>query len=107
MSEIRVITNSIPRPVIDASELTYDERDEFNYICWPCIEEGKDSASFFRYKGQLYDLGEFTADIGILKGSSLPDYLSNWDGYMSEHAFSAIVIRMSGDDSVIVGRVLS
>lgn len=49
-------TNRVPRNIIDAYELTADERKEFDYLNWPAIDEGSDSASFIRYKGQLYDL---------------------------------------------------
>jgi len=107
MSEIRVITNNVPRPIIDDYELTEAERADFDYLDWPAIERGEESASFFRFRGQLYDLGEFSADYGITKGSGLPDHLSRWDRYMSEHAFSALVVRWVDEEYVVVGRVLS
>lgn len=105
---ITVVTNNVPRDILDASDLTVAERAEFDYLNWPALERGEDSASFFRYKGQLYDLGEFFADFGITKGSGLPEHLSTWHGYQSQHAFLAIVVRYSDDhESVVVGRVLS
>jgi hypothetical protein len=107
---MNIVTNNVPRPVIDAWELTASEQEEFDYVNWPAIEAGEDSASFFRYKGQLYDLGEFTADYGITRGSGLPDEMKGWDGYMSESFFSAIVVKYvneDGDWSVIVGTVYS
>lgn len=107
MSDVRVVTNNVPRDVIDAHELTESERAEFDYLDWAAIEDGRESASFFRFKGQVYDLGGFMADFGITKGMGLPAHLSDWDGYMSEHAFSALVIRFVDNEHVIVGRVLS
>lgn len=105
---VRVVTNNVPRPLLDAWELTAAERERFDYIDWVAIEEGRDSASFFRYRGELYDLGEFTADFGIMKGSGLPAYLSEWHGYLSDSAFSAVVVRLcEGWESVVVGMVLS
>lgn len=104
---VRVITNNVPRPIVDAYELSPKEREEFDYLDWPAIDEGADSASFFRYKGELHDLGEFTADYGITKGSGLPEHLSNWHGYRSDSAFSALVVRYVDDESVVVGLVLS
>lgn len=104
---VKVVTNNVPRFVIDAYELTVKERAEFDYLDWPKIDAGEDSASFFRYRGQLYDLGEFSADYGITKGSGLPDHLSKWDGYMSESFFSALVVRYVDSESVVVGLVLS
>lgn len=107
--DVKIITNNHPRDIIDAWSLTAKERAEFGYLDWPAIEDGSDSASFFRYRGQLYDLGQFSADYGITKGSGLPPHLANWDGYMGESFFSAIVVRYVDDDNeqVIVGLVLS
>lgn len=111
---IRVVTNNVPRPVIEAYELTPEERKEFDYLDWTKIEAGEDSASFFRYKGQLYDLGEFMRDYGITKGAGLPPHLANWDGYASDSFFSATVVRyVHGDPNyedygyVVVGTVIS
>lgn len=105
---VKVITNNAPRDIIDASELTPKERAEFDYLDWPAIEEGRDSASFFRYKGQLHDLSEFSADWGITKGSGLPEHLANWHGYRSDSFFSALVVRYTDDnEQVVVGLVLS
>lgn len=106
---VKVVTNNVPREIIDGWQLTADERAEFDYLDWPAIEDGRDSASFFRYRGQLYDLGEFTADYGLMRGSGLPAHLSDWHGYLSESAFSAVVVRYVGTDceSIVVGTVLS
>ena len=105
---VTVRTNNVPRDLIDAWELTPAERADFDYLAWDKIEAGEDSASFFRYRGQLYDLGEFTRDYGITKGAGLPDHLSQWDGYASDSAFSATVVRIvDNGERVIVGRVYS
>lgn len=105
---VKVVTNNVPRDIIDAYELTAEERKQFDYLDWGAIDEGRDSASFFRYKGQLHDLGEFTRDYGITKGSGLPEHLSKWDGYRSDSAFSAVVVRYVNDnEQVVAGRVLS
>jgi hypothetical protein len=109
MSNLTVKTNNVPRLLIDAYELSEKERAEFDYLDWEAIDKGEDSATFFRYKGQLFDLGEFSRDYGITKGTGLPDHLSKWDGYMSDTFFSAYVVRYVEDDSdrIIVGRVYS
>jgi hypothetical protein len=105
---LKVITNNVPRDIVDAWELSAGERAEFDYLDWPAIDDGRDSASFFRYKGALHDLGEFTADYGILKGSGLPAHLSEWDGYRSDSFYSALVVRYVDQyERVIVGLVLS
>ncbi len=94
--------------MIDAWQLTQAERKDFDYIDWVSIDSGLHSASFFRYKKMLYDIGEFSRDFGITKGTGLPDELSAWHGYMSLSAFSAMVIRYTDDnESVVVGMIYS
>lgn len=105
---IRIITNNVPRPVVDAYELTPAERAEFDYLDWAAIEAGSDSASFFRYRGTLYDLGEFSHDYGITRGTGLPEHLSRWDGYQSDSFFSGTLVRFVDDgESVVVGTFIS
>ena len=103
---MKVVTNNVPRDILDACELTTAERADFDYLDWSAIEDGTDSASFFRFKGQLFDLGEFTTDYGITRGAGLPDSLAGWDAYASDTFFSATVIRLMDDNErVVVGRV--
>ena|ERR1041385_776523 len=100
MSDVTVITNNVPRDVVEAYELTPKERKEFDYIKWDLIEKGEDSASFFRYKGEVYDLGEFQA----LHDTRFP----GWQCYISDSFFSGILIRYVEDyEQVVVGRFYS
>lgn len=95
---ITVTTNHVPRDVIDAYELSEKERQEFGYLDWEKIERGEDSASFFRYKGMLYDLGEFQIV------STWQPSLTGWDGYISDTFFSGIIVKYVEDyERVIVG----
>jgi hypothetical protein len=104
-----VITNNVPRDILDASDLTLEERKEFDYLDWSALEEGTDSASFFRYRGQIYDLGEFSSSWGIMREGSLPVSLKGWDGYITDTFFSGIVVRYVTPefDTIIVGRMYS
>ena len=105
---MRILTNHHPRDIVDAYELTPAEREQFDYLDWPAIDDGRDSASFFRYRGDLHDIGEFSADYGITRGAGLPDSLSRWDGYRSDSFFSALVIRYVDEcERVIVGLLLT
>lgn len=95
-----IITNYVPRDVVDAYELTSAERAEFDYLDWDAIERGEDSASFFRYKGRVYDLGEFERATG-------PE-LAGWDGMRADSFFSGLVVRYVDEfERVIVGLFLS
>lgn len=103
MSELTIITNNVPRFTVDAYELTLEERKEFDYLNWEAIEKGEDSATFFRYKGEVYDLGEFQVSRGMPGFSPL----CNWDGYHNDSFFSGIVVRYVDDESIVVGRFYS
>ncbi len=104
MGEVTVITNNVPRDIIDAWELGTKERAAFDYLDWDKIEKGEDSASFIRYKGELYDLGDFMR----VERSGYPiyDWMNKWDGYISDTFFSGILVRYYGieHDQVIMGR---
>jgi hypothetical protein len=103
--KLTIVTNNIPRDVLDGSELTDAERAEFDYLDWPAIERGEDSASFFRYKGQVYDLGEFDRWSGPEDSP-----LAAWHGFVSDTYFSGVLVRYVEDatygygESIVVGR---
>lgn len=95
--------------VVHEHELTAEERADFDYMDWDAFERGEDSASFIRYGGSVYSLADFSADYGITRGSGLPEHLRDWSGYLSESAFSAVVIRWQDEacEFVTVGHVVS
>lgn len=103
-----VRTNNVPRDIIDACELTPREREPFDYLDWSAIDAGEDSASFFRYRGEVYDLGEFMANLRETGGTTGGPDLAGWDGYMADSYFSAIVVRFVGDgERVVVGLAIA
>lgn len=97
---LTIITNNVPRWIIDGWELTPKEREEFDYIKWSDIESGNDSRQFFRYKGQLYDLND------MMSTSGLDTFrIHGWDGYISDTFFSGILVKYVYDfEQVICGR---
>lgn len=100
---LTVITNNVPRLILDACELSADERGEFDYLDWGAIDRGEDSASFLRYRGTLYDLGDFQYEGGLMKGSAHP--FNGWSGFISDTFFSGILVRICDDsDYVVMGR---
>jgi hypothetical protein len=105
---MKVITNHQPRLIIDANQLTPAERKDFDYLDWAAIDQGEGDAEFFRYRGDLHDLGEFTASVSHDGAPGLPSALTGWDGYRADSFFSALVVKVTDDhDHVIVGLVLS
>jgi hypothetical protein len=91
---MKITTNNVPRDIIEAYELTENEQAEFDYLDWKKIRAGDDSASFFRYKDNLYDLGEF-------ERTDIP----GWYGIQHDTYFSGIVVRYCNEfEQVVVGR---
>jgi len=99
---LEIRTNRVPRFIVDAYELTDKERKDFDYLDWNSIDAGNDSATFFRYKGRLYDMGEF---MRIDKNSPFGEF---WHGYSSDSYFSGVLVHMCNDnESIIVGQYFS
>jgi len=91
--KLTIITNGVPRDVLGAHELTPAEREDFDYMDWQAIEDGRDSASFVRYKGIVYDLGEFMRWEGPEDSP-----LAVWDGFQSDTFFSGVLVRYVRED---------
>ena len=88
---MKIKTNNQPREILTWHQLTPKEQKEFDYL-----EDGE--GSFFRYKGWLYDLGEFMrVDHTVIPGK--------WHGYASNGYFAGVLVRYTSDcERVIVGQ---
>ena len=92
---MNVKTNNVPRHVLYGCELSPEEKKQNDYLS----DDELDCACFFRYKGRLYDLGEFCCCPGALKP---------WHGYFSYTFSSGIVVKyVSYSEQVIVGTYYS
>lgn len=92
---MKIITNNIPRPLVYGYELPENQRREFDYLS----DEEYYSSVFVKYKGQYYDLLDFTK----------PFYskLIYWDGLRSDSFFSGILIKvLPSSEYVIIGRYI-
>lgn len=87
---LTIKTDNKFRNLLYGYELTPEERREFDYI----DPADFDSHDFFRYKGRVYDLGEFMRC--ELNGAAQDEW-SKWDGYSSDSAFSGILVKYSPD----------
>ena len=102
-----VITNNVPREILDAWELTPAQREDFDYLDWAAIERGEDSATFVQYRGELYDLNDICE---ASWGGGMPESLRGWDNYASDSFFSGVVVRYVHEDDdyrVVMGRYYS
>ena len=102
MSEVTIKTNGRRRPVLEWHELTPTERAEFTYLM---DDDARAlAAQFFRFKGNVYDLGD-------MMGCPSNSQLKGWHYYLAETAWSGIVVRWGEDwrgggwstDTVVVG----
>lgn len=115
-NKITVRTNNVPRDVLHPWELTLAELKEFEYLVDDPtnLEQWYNSgASFFRYRDQLYDLGEFSRVIAPNSQRchsmecDAPAF-QGWDGYQSDSYFSGLLVRYSNDfHQVVVGTYYS
>lgn len=94
MSSLTIKTNNVPRLLEYSYQLSAKELQDFDYLDADELA-GRD---FARYRGQVYDLGEFMrcpANSGM-KG---------WDGYSSDSYFSGVLVKYCKDtDRVIMAR---
>lgn len=112
---MQIKTNNQPRPLVYWYELTDAERAELDYLD---TESAQDDFRGFRYKGQVYDLGEFsavrtraqqaTAQNSFACTVESGDPLSGWHGVLADSYFSGVAVRYSGDfESVTVATFFS
>jgi hypothetical protein len=118
MAEMRIRTNYRKRALLSGWELTERERAELDYIAPPGNLElwGEHFERFFRYRGNIYDIQEFSRIIGpgenggafahhVTGGSPLLD----WGYIQTDSYFSGIVFRYcawdGGDTQIQVALV--
>jgi hypothetical protein len=97
MSELKIITNNRPRDLLYWWDLTDKERAQFDYY----TED--DGATFFRYRGEVYDLGEF-----MRWNNPASPTRAAWDGFRSDSFFSGLAVRfVENNERVVVARCYS
>lgn len=91
-------------PVVYGWDLSEEERAEFDYM--DDINEG----SFFRYRGNVYDLSEFVRIVHPGRADPNPfchwDHtgaLRGWDGIATDSYFSGVVVKYVSDELLRVG----
>ena len=96
---MKLITNNHYRPILYWHDLSQAEQREHadDY-------DGVEDSTFFRYRGQVYDLGEFLS----ARGNGAHSLVNAWDGYQNDSFFSAVMVKYSEcGDAVKVGLAIS
>ena len=92
---MKIITNNIPRRLLNSWELTKRELAEFDYY----TEEELQGLLFVRYKGLCYCLSDF---MRVDAGGDLS--AAGWHGYEAGTAWSGVLVRYVNDgEQVIMG----
>ena len=92
---MKIITNNIPRKLLNSWDLTCKELAEFDYY----TEEELQGLLFVRYKGLCYCLSDFmrVEPQGDLSAAG-------WHGYEVQTAWSGVLVRYVNDcEQVIMG----
>ena len=87
------------RPVLAWYELTAKEQKEFDYLD---SDDKQQDAQFMRYKGWVYDLGEF---MWVAKSIAPHPQRPNWekfDGYASDSYFSGVLVKYVNDYEEVI-----
>jgi hypothetical protein len=94
---MKITTNRIPRPLITVRELSKKERSEFDFLKSEYICD----AQFFRYRGQVYYLGNF-----LRYGVEIDGIL--WHGAEGHSYFNSTLVHLCKDgENVIVASAIS
>jgi len=91
---IKIYGNCHKIPIIYGYELTAKQKKDFDYYS----EEEIDDQTFFKYRGNVYDFGEFTSTHNTMWGNC-PDWMKDFDGYTNDSFFSGILIRYFREDN--------
>jgi hypothetical protein len=131
-NQLTIRTNNVPRPLLHSWDLSLTELAEFDYLVSNDQPIGFDynstppdrlmelwsdcSARFFRYKCQLYYIGEFVRIVpqGCQSvGFEHHDHngqFTTWCGIASDSYFSGLLVKWPKDDdteNIVVGRYFS
>ena len=92
---MKIITDHKWKHFLYGYELTDKEKEDFDYI------EDIDGHDFFRYRGRVYDVGEFLVNHNDL-------FPQEWDGYTSDSFFSGILLKIDPETNMYqVGTYIS
>ena len=93
---LTIKTNNQPRRLIFTCEFSEAERIKLRQqFDWMDNDEFDTNCSFFKYRGQYYNLQEFMT----CRDCALAD--KGWHGYSSDSYFSGVVVKLCGEDLIV------
>ena len=95
---MKIKTNNVPRRLVYGYELTQKEAADFDYLS----PDELSVHDFVRYKGQVYDMGEFMRIDKTVAQHSQREEWEDWHGYSSDSFFSGVLVRFSHDGESVV-----
>lgn len=103
---MQIVSNHHSRPILSAYDLSQKEASDAD-ICLDSTD------SFIRYRGEIYSLSDFVriskpgSEGGLFAFYDFDNSFSDWQGILSESAFSAMLIRISDDsETAVIGLAL-
>ena len=92
-----ITTNNVPRDLLSLWDFSEkDQRTIRSDFDW--MEDLESETGFFKYKGHIYNLTEFTR-------TSEHSELVSWDGNAPDSYFSGVLVKLSSDcEQVTCGR---
>lgn len=94
---MKIVGNNKPRQFIYGYELSDKERADFDYLS----PEELDARDFVRYKGCIYDTGEFMRVASTVANCQREGW-EKFDGYFSDSFFSGVLIKYIDSDNCIM-----
>lgn len=88
---LKIFGNNHNVPIIYGYELSDKWKKEFDYY----EPEELETNTFFKYKGWIYDLGEFMRISS--NNSPFEECPIKFDGYISETFFSGVLVKFTED----------
>lgn len=95
---MKIKTNNVPRHLVYVHELTEKELADFDYLS-PDEINGRE---FVRYKGQVYDMGEFMRIDKAIAPHPQREGWEGWHGYSADSFFSGVLVRFPDDGQSVV-----
>lgn len=99
---MKIVCNNKPRQFIYGYELSESERGEFDYL----TREELETRDFVRYRGQIYDTGEFMRVSPAIANCQRAGW-EKFDGYFSDSAFSGVLLKYIDSDHCLMATYYS